>query len=188
MDRRELIQWMIATGGLAAVNRLSARDLMSLGDDAHRRAVRSAAHVLDAHAIATVTVAAELIIPDSDTPGATQAGVAAFIDKILADWYPLADRDRFLDGLKSLDARSVATTGRAFVESASAAQLVLLESFDNEVNALRVANDASANQHWFAMLKFLTVWGYCTSEVGMRETLKAWPMPMRYDGNAAVSR
>jgi Gluconate 2-dehydrogenase subunit 3 len=188
VERRELIQWMVATGGLAALNRLSPRDLIALGGDAHRGAIRSAERVLDGKANAMVTVAAELIIPSSDTPGATDAGVAAFIDTMLGAWYPAADRDRFLDGLKALDARSVTMSGRAFLETPAASQLTVLESFDAEVNALRAAHSASANEHWFAMLKFLTVWGYCTSEVGMRDTLKEWPMPMRYDGNAALNR
>jgi hypothetical protein len=56
------------------------------------------------------------------------------------------------------------------------------------VAALRTTNGAAANAHWFAMLKYLTVWGYCTSDVGMRETLHSWPQPMRYDGNVAVTR
>jgi Gluconate 2-dehydrogenase subunit 3 len=188
VDRRELIQWMVATGGLAALNRLSARDLTALGGEAHRDGTRSAKRVLDSYATATVTVAAEIIVPSGDTPGATDAGVAAFIDTMLGGWYPAADRDRFLDGLKALDARSMTVGGRAFVDSPSASQLTVLESFDADVNALRAMNSATAHEHWFAMLKFLTVWGYCTSEVGMRDTLNAWPMPMRYDGNASVTR
>ena len=179
---------MIATGGLAALNRLSAQDLITLRDHARAQDGFSAPNMLDAHQFATVTVAAELIIPASDSPGATRAGVAAFIDTMLGGWYPASDRDRFRAGLKAVDARSASRNGKPFVAADSAAQLTLLESFDNDVNALRVANDASANQHWFAMLKFLTVWGYCTSEVGMRDTLKVWPLPMRYDGNAAVSK
>ena len=38
MERRELLQWMVATGGMAAFNRLSVSDLTTLGHDVHRRA------------------------------------------------------------------------------------------------------------------------------------------------------
>jgi hypothetical protein len=45
---------------------------------------------------------------------------------------------------------------------------------------------ANPNEHWFAMLKYTTVFGYCTSEIAMRRTLGAWPRPTRYDGCAPV--
>lgn len=188
MDRRELLQWMVAAGGLAAIHRLSAKDLQTLGRDAHRAATSDTAGstVLGAHAAATVTIAAEHIIPASSTPGATQANVTAFIDTMLEGWYPPADRARFLRGLEELDRRSQAQFGRVFVTCAPGEQVGLLETFDAEVTSLRMTAGAAANDHWFAMLKYLTVWGYCTSEIGMRETLHTYPMPMRYDGNASV--
>ena len=190
MERRALLQWMIAAGGAATLERLSVSDLIAIGTRAHQRSHTrdSGTVVLDAHAALTVTVAAEHIIPASDTPGATQAGVTAFIDTMLNAWYPAADRDRFLAGLTLLDTRSVARTAMSFVDSAPPVQVGLLQFYDAEVDALHEANDASANAHWFAMLKYLTVWGYCTSEVAMRDTLHTWPMPMRYDGNASLAR
>jgi hypothetical protein len=42
------------------------------------------------------------------------------------------------------------------------------------------------SQRRFAVLKYLTVWGFCTSEPGMREVLHSLPRPMRYDGAAPV--
>lgn len=188
MERRALIEWMVATGGAAAFNRLSAQNLVALGHDVHRQAQSAsrAGRALAAHAAHTVRVAAERIIPASDTPGATQAGVTPFIDTMLADWYAPADRDRFLVGLADLDTRSRSRQGRVFVDSAPAAQVAMLEALDDEVVAIRRTRGAAANEHWFAMLKYLTVWGYCTSEAGMRETLHSYPPPMRYDGFAPL--
>jgi Gluconate 2-dehydrogenase subunit 3 len=188
VDRRALVQWMVAAGGLAAVHRLSAQDLLALGTDAHRAGAGNATRhsVLDAPTSITVMIAAEHIIPANTTPGATQANVTAFIDTMLDGWYPAPDRARFLRGIAELDARCMDRFGERFANSTSAQQFALLEFFDAEVTALRSTSDAAANEHWFAMLKYLTVWGYCTSEVGMRETLHSYPMPMRYDGNARV--
>jgi Gluconate 2-dehydrogenase subunit 3 len=188
MDRRALLEWMVAAGGLAALSRLSAQDLLRIGADAHQSvgATSAPAGALDARATQMVTIAAEHIIPSTDTPGATQANVATFIDRMLSDWYPPADRARFLAGLAELDARSVERSGQPFVAATAADQVALLEASDAEVTALRRSTSAVADEHWFAMLKYLSVWGYCTSEVGMRSTLQTWPKPMRYDGNAAV--
>jgi hypothetical protein len=186
MHRRELLQWMLATGGLAAINRLSVSDLESIGVESHKRA-QAQLRSLSAHAARTVTAASERIIPRTDTPGATDARTTAFIDTMLTDWYSTTDRDRFLTGIAELDMRSAATGKRVFVECTVAEQDALLTTIDNEVNTLRRTNATAANAHWFGMLKYLTAWGYCTSEAGMRQTLRTWPPPMRYDGCAPVA-
>jgi hypothetical protein len=185
MERREFLEWLVATGGIASLNRLGLHDLESIGREAHASAAQ--APVLDAHASALVTAAAERIIPATATPGATQAGVTRFIETMLSGWYPAPDRERFVRGLAMLDERSRAVGGRDFLAMAVSGQEIVLQQFDDEVTALRMTTPAQASAHWFAMLKYLTVWGYCTSEVGMRETLRSWPPPMRYAGNVAVA-
>lgn len=187
MERRALIQWLVATAGLECLDSLAPSDLLALGRDVHgRAAARTARRTLSPHAERTVTAAAERIIPATDTPGATDAGVSAFIDKMLADWYTPAERERFLAGLPDLDARCRARTSRDFVDGAAPDQIAVLTALDNEVTALRASQgDAAANQHWFAMLKYLTVYGYCTSEAGMK-ALGLYPHPGRYDGCAPI--
>ena len=116
----------------------------------------------------------------------TDADVVAFIDRMLADWYAAEERDRFLAGLAELDARCRARRGRDFADCDAADQRIVLSAFDDEVTALRRTRGSSPNDHWFAMLKYLTAFGYCTSEVAMRRTLGDWPRPTRYDGCAPV--
>ncbi len=188
MHRRDFIDWLIATGGIATLGRLSADDLLTLGRDAHAGQPDATAPVLDARAMATVIAAAERILPRTDTAGATDAGVGAFIDVMLGRWYGAADRDRFVAGLTALDARSRDRDGATFVALGAAAQEAVLATFDADVATLRRDGAPDAATHWFAMLKYLTVWGYCTSEVAMRDVLHGYPLPMRYDGNAPMPR
>ena len=156
MERRALIQWLAVTAGL------SPRDLLVLGRRVHRSAAGAPGRVLSAAAARTVTAAAEGILPATETPGATDAAVSAFIDKMLAEWYTPEERDRFLSGVATLDAQD-------FGSRPAADQATLLRALDAEVQALRSRQGAAAaNRHWFAMLKYLTVYGYCTSEVGAR--------------------
>src|SRR5258705_10228924 len=97
MDRRELIQWLGATTGLRALDGLAPADLFALGRDIHRHTTpATAGHSLTAQAEQTVAIAAERIIPATETPGATDAGVGAFIEKMLTDWHTPAERERFL--------------------------------------------------------------------------------------------
>lgn len=187
MHRRDLLRLLAAGAGVRCLDGLGAEQLIRLGEHMHELARTrqgvSAPGALSRHQRATVAAAAEHIIPANDTPGATDAGVTAFIDRMLSDWYEPSDRDRLLAGLETLDARSRALHGGDFIAVPEADQVALLTAIDDEVTALRSApapGAASANDHWFSMLKFLTVWGYFTSEVAMRRTLGEYPLPGRY--------
>ena len=178
MERRELIQWLVATAGLQAVQAYTPGDLLALGREVHRRAAPAK---LPAHAERTVAIAAERILP-----GATDAKVGAFIDKMLAGWYTDEERERFLHGLPELDVRAQDRSQRGFIDCLPSDQDAVLTTLDAELTALRASTgDQQANQHWFAMLKFLTIYGWCTSEPGMR-ALQLYPLPWRYDGCAPV--
>ena len=169
MERRELIQWLGATAGLPS---------LAFGRQVHRRPLRRS---LSAHVERTLTVATERILP-----GAAEANVAAFIDKMLTDWHTPEERARFLAGLPDLDTRCHTRRAADFVACPEADQVAVLTALDDEVTALRAQRGGgTANQHWFAMLKYLTVYGWCTSEAGMR-ALGLYPMAGRYDGCAPV--
>ena len=62
----------------------------------------------------TVEAIAEIIIPETETPGAKAAGVDQFVDRMLTDYYKPADRDRFLAGLKRVDAGAQRLHGKPF--------------------------------------------------------------------------
>jgi len=158
-------------------------DLKGLGAEIHARlaAQPQGFRALDETAVALVTAACDRIIPADGTPGALAADVPRFIDTVMAGWETPDDRDRWLDGLTTLDQQARAQYGHAFTACAIDEQDALLNKFDQEVAAL---SDRDRAAHWFTRLRFLTIYGYCTSEVGMRDELGDWPMPGRYDGNA----
>jgi hypothetical protein len=187
MQRRRALQVLGAFAALPALRGFSVGDLADLGEHAHRALDDNASaspRVLTPAQYRAVTMAAEHIIPRTDTPGATDARVADFIDVMLADWYPPADKERFIAGLAELDARATRECGRVFGDCAAADRLALLAALDTEVSSLRAGERDAAEQHWFATFKFLTVWGYYTSRAGIVDELKAEIMPGRYDGNA----
>ena len=62
----------------------------------------------------TIEAMADIIIPETETPGAKAAGVDQFVDRMLTDYYKPADRDRFLAGLKRVDARAQRLHGKRF--------------------------------------------------------------------------
>lgn len=198
MMLQELAQWVVAAGGAFSLHPGTARALDELGRSVHDaldhshtaaqppRAQRLA--VLTPAQARTVAAAAERIIPRTETPGATDANVTAFIDHMLAHWYSEAERAVFVNGLPELDARAVPAGSARFVSLPVGKQEAVLQALDDEVTQLRKGNAEAANNHWFGMLKYLTVFGYCTSKAGMTQHLATWPLPGRYNGDAPVRR
>ena len=70
--------------------------------------------VLNAQQNEAIVTLTELIIPQTETPGAKAARVNRFIDAVLSDAKP-ADRDTFLRGLAWMDERSRTLFGKDFV-------------------------------------------------------------------------
>jgi hypothetical protein len=116
MHRREVLR-LLAAGSLL---QLAPSHLFAVLREAHsliqsQGSLRS----LNAHQHATVQAMAEMIIPRTDTPGASDVGAAEFIDLILTEWYEDAERTRFLSGLADVDSRSQSLFGKDFVDGSS---------------------------------------------------------------------
>jgi hypothetical protein len=189
MDRREALRLLamgaalqLAPGNLFAALR-EARAL--LGTQATLR-------TLDPHQYATVTAITELILPRTDTPGATDVGVSEFIDLIVTEWYKPDERTRFLNGLADVDSRTQALFGKKFVESSPGQQAEILtalgEQMTEEAEALRDqarqyrGSSPRPNQNFYYMLRGLTLTGYYTSEAGATRELDFQIIPGHYDG------
>ena len=139
---------------------------------------------LDADQYALVQTLAEIIIPTTDTPGARDAGVPAFIDKMLTDWYLEEDRLLFLDGLQRLDEQAEDIFIARFIDIGDENQIALIDAVARK--AFPEASDTDASgpikellfdlSDFFKMLKELTVVGYYTSEVGATVELRVQPM------------
>jgi hypothetical protein len=171
--------------GLQALAGVSPERLLAVGRATHDRlASRSTQKqsmlVLDEHQNRTVTMLAEHIIPETDTPGATAARVNEFIDLLLAEWYEEDERAQFLRGLADVDTRSVSLFGTVFVHATESQRIALLTGMDAELTALRKA-DAEPEAHFFGQMKWLTLYGYYTSEIGQTQELQAAIIPGRYD-------
>jgi hypothetical protein len=184
MHRRDLVRSLAAALALPALAGGEAERLFAAGRRTHRRAGRTPG-VLDPHQRETVTALAELILPATDTPGARAAGVHDFIDVMLADWYSTEARDAFLAGLADLDARARAAGAADFLGASDAQQGELLRALDAEVQALRAAKQ-DPEHHFFQRMKFLTVYGYFTSEAGATAELHYVAIPGSYDGCAGL--
>ncbi len=121
------------------------------------------------------------IIPTTDTPGAKDVGVTAFIDKLLGKWAEPAGRERFMRGLGTIDEEMQQAHGATFGEATSEQQRALLTRLDNEAVHARKTN--ADPLPFFATLKEWTLVGYYTSEIGATQELQWLAAPGRYDSD-----
>ena len=124
---------------------------------------------------ALVAAISERIIPTTDTPGAIAAGVPAFIEMMLADWYETQDRSQFLDGIGRVDGHAQVRFNHAFAA---------LTPFEQDEILTAVMNNqvASMPPTFFNQCRQLVVLGYYTSEIGSKVERIYVPVPGRYDG------
>lgn len=107
---------------------------------------------------------ADIIIPSDSTPGARQAGVAEFIDFMVAhnpeDQYP------FRMGLAWINARSQQVNGKPFLKLRSEQQISLLQPLAVKDKARPGEEDG---RRFFKLVRDYTITGFYTSEIGYKE-------------------
>ncbi|MDE2984065.1 MAG: gluconate 2-dehydrogenase subunit 3 family protein [Gemmatimonadota bacterium] len=110
---------------------------------------------------------AEVIIPETDTPGASQAGVTEFVAALVDGWLDDDDRDLFLAGLDTVDPAARERFGADFADCTAAQQSEYVGELDAQVTRQREDPGASASSHFFHHVKRFTITAYFTSEVGL---------------------
>ncbi len=177
MDRRSALGVLTATMAVAS----TPDELLSLGKSLHQRIVNGRRRVLNAQQDASLLVLTDLILPATDTPGAKAAGVNAFIDLLLAEWLDTEDRDRFLKGLGDVDTRARAAFGKDFLQGTPEQQTALLVACDDEAARWKASPEATRGpEPFYRMLKWVTLFGFFTSEVGATQEEHYAIIPGRY--------
>ncbi|MEJ1097030.1 MULTISPECIES: gluconate 2-dehydrogenase subunit 3 family protein [unclassified Pseudoxanthomonas] len=133
--------------------------------------------------VALVAEVAEVMIPRTDTPGAKDVGVPAFVDKMMKDVYPKDDQTHFLSGLADFEAQAKREHGRAFLELEPAQRAALVKQLhDPAVEEEREATLPLSERRrpFILMMKELTMLGYFMSEPGATQVLQYRPVPGAY--------
>jgi hypothetical protein len=174
VSRRDALRVIAAgTAGALPIGKGLAHDHGHSGGPQQAAAGASAeAKFFSAAQLATIAAVTERIIPsDERSPGAREAGVAQFIDSMIAI---SSDEVKSLwrDGLRELDERSRKDHAAPFASATAEQQTALLADL-----ASRERRPATLLDRFFRSAKNLTVDGYYTSEIGLQREL-------RYKGNA----
>ncbi len=186
LQRRELLRraaWMLggtisAPAALAILQGCTARESSTPAAATAGPANR----FLTAGELALVAEIAEIMIPKTETSGAKDAGVPAFIDAALDGVYPAGDQQRFRAGGKAFEA-AVLATGKPFLEREPAERADIVK---------RTLESALSTDHdpkpFILMTRELTLLGYFTSKVGITENMEYVAVPTAYHGCVPLSQ
>jgi hypothetical protein len=177
MQRREAVQFLGAAMALSFLPR-GSEAAIKLGEQLHARLGDVPFRTFNPAQRALVTNIAEIVIPETDTPGATAVKVPEFIDLIMTERASEAEKAAFLAGLSEIDARSSGMGQARFVDLAPARRTELLAALDGAK-----LDDKSGAVTTFRQLKSLTVYGYFTSKPVQQDILKTQMFFNGYDGN-----
>lgn len=126
---------------------------------------------------------AETILPTTTgSPGAKAAKVGDFMSVIVHDCYEEKDQKIFFDGIKKLDEASKAKNSKTFLDSNEQERHDLLVALDTEQKEYQKNKKTDQPNHYFRMMKELTLWGYFSSEVGATKALRYVAVPGKYEG------
>ena len=186
MKRREILKaTVLGAVGTAASSFVAVETdghshttkIFPLEQDASRELSQWSPLFLDEHQNQTLVALSDLIIPETDTPGAKQALVNRFIDLLLAAETPATKRS-FLDSLAYLDGLSIKQHGSGFVHLPREHQVELLNLIAHP-HTLGTWGEKAQEFEGFGHFTRLKSWigrAYYSSEMGAKE--------LGWDGNA----
>ncbi len=173
IDRREAVKRVsFMLGGIALVG--SSSGLLAACGKAERAAVATTGTgAFSTEDIAFLDEMADTILPDTaKSPGAKAAKTGAFIALMVTDTYSPEDQKIFRDGMTALDAASkTANGGATFMAATPAQRTALLTTLDKEQFDFQKVRKEQP-QHYFRMMKELTMLGFFTSEIGYTKAMR----------------
>ena len=143
---------------------------------------KAASFSLSQDQIAFLDEVAETIIPSTDTPGAKAALVGAFMNTMVMDCYKEKDQKIFAGGITEIDNSANHMFGKGFMNITPAQRKSLLNQVNKELKAYNDSKKEDDPNHYFGMMKQLTLLGYFSSEIGATQALRYVAIPGKYEG------
>jgi len=143
---------------------------------------------------------AETILPATSSPGGKAAGVGQFMAVMVRDCYTPMDQKSFIEGISKLNYASQKKYNAKFMDITPAQRTELLIAADKEQKDYykqlykKIEADMAKHKgdikytepdqpnHYFKMMKEMTLLGFFTSEVGATKALRYIETPGHYDG------
>ncbi len=183
MDRRTIIkQISIITGATFIGGEL----FIQSGCKAEKKPETS--FIFTTEQISLLDEIGETILPQTDTPGAKAINIGAFMQKMVAECYNPEQQKIFIGGVDAINVNFEKLYSTSFSKATSSQK----EKFLNELNTAMIQYKKDKKEkepdHYFLMMKQLTILGYFTSETGATKALRYMAVPGKYDGSYAYKK
>lgn len=121
----------------------------------------------------------EVILPHTHlSPGAKEAKIGMFMKSIVTECYNQKEQQIFKNGILTLNQLARDTYSSNFLDLVKEQKFNILVKLDEESRDRSTENE----DHFFVMMKQLTIWGYFTSEPGATKALRYNPIPGEFIG------
>ncbi len=164
-DRRSVLR-ILGTIGATCAYPYSSETLH--GQTAEHLHKQSGTRFFNDRDFETISRITDLIIPETDTPGAVGAGVPDYLDLVVGR--NTDQQSLIADGLRWIDGEANRLAGKHFIELSEEQQLSILQPLCEASDA--DANSKARNVQFFALVKYLTADGYYTSKIGLMDELQ----------------
>ena len=169
ITRREALKRAAVVLGAALSPSILAGALRAQADSP----VAAKARYLSQKQFETLSAISERILPRTDTPGASDVGVPAFIDLMYGEYMTPDETRTLTSGLAEVETLSTVQHKRGFAQLPGTEQ-------DSLLKEIAVASEKK-ERTFFHLIRELTVVGYFTSEPVGKKVLHYDPIPGRFD-------
>jgi hypothetical protein len=171
IDRREILKAAAGSAALVVLGPASSAAPQHHAATAAASAVETSAwqpKFFSAEQNELVATLTELILPETDTPGARAAKVNEYIDLVLSD-ETARTQENFVAGLAWMNRRGNELFQKDFLRLSNEQQVEILTRL---ADSKTVRPDDKDGRRFFLDIRRRTVSGYYTSKIGMHEELE----------------
>ncbi len=126
---------------------------------------------------------ADTIIPETDSPSASQTKVVEFIDLLLQDVFEQEVVESFIEGLQQFDQECKADQGKLFYDLSQEQQEIYLGPLDKRI----MTTDYGDEVPFYYTFKRLCISVYYSTEQGIQQNLNYTPIPGPYQGDVPIN-
>jgi hypothetical protein len=133
--------------------------------------------------IAFLDEVGETILPTTpSSPGAKATKIGEFMKTMVTDCYDENDQKIFMEGIGKLNDAADKKYGKSFEKLSPEERKAFLIELDKEAKDYGKTKKEGDPNHYFSMMKQLTLLGYFTSEIGATKALRYVAVPGRWEG------
>jgi hypothetical protein len=130
----------------------------------------------------------ETIIPTTAIPGAKAVQIGAFMTMFVNGCYNDRQHEVFREGLTRINEDCRAKFGKAFLECTAAERTDLLNELEAIQRVQYIKKSKGEPEHYFRMMKELTLLGYFSSEIGCTQAVRYIEVPGAYHGDVPYKK